>query len=197
VAWHAVRAFDAAGPLISRSRGSCVRFTSGSDLSPQGLALRSTSEEESASYRGCLPWRPLSTRQARCRFLARSCRPGMSAIRSLTGVDRTWRGQPNSVEIDPKPTSDQRNCLDWQQARLGFQLRTGPLTCGQNGDFHRFLIVKFPPATPSSGLSRASITFKVRCKQLLCGKMPLAAVFPTPAAWGKPVKSRSQRVLTW
>ena len=34
MAWHAVRAFDAAGPLISRSRGSCVRFTSGSDLSP-------------------------------------------------------------------------------------------------------------------------------------------------------------------
>ena len=29
-----VRAFDAAGPLISRSRSSCVRFTSGSDLSP-------------------------------------------------------------------------------------------------------------------------------------------------------------------
>jgi len=26
VAWHAVRAFDAAGPLISRSRGSCVRM---------------------------------------------------------------------------------------------------------------------------------------------------------------------------
>jgi hypothetical protein len=26
VAWHAVRAFDAAGPLISRSRGSCVRI---------------------------------------------------------------------------------------------------------------------------------------------------------------------------
>jgi hypothetical protein len=44
VAWHAVRAFDAAGPLISRSRGSCVRFTSGSDLSPScrpELALRS------------------------------------------------------------------------------------------------------------------------------------------------------------
>lgn len=31
MAWHAVRAFDAAGPLISRSRGSCVRFASGSD----------------------------------------------------------------------------------------------------------------------------------------------------------------------
>ena len=26
----------------------------------------------------------------------------MSAIRSLPGVNRTWRGQPNSVEIDPK-----------------------------------------------------------------------------------------------
>jgi hypothetical protein len=41
VAWHAVRPFDAAGPLISLSRGFCVRFTS--DLSPPaapGLALR-------------------------------------------------------------------------------------------------------------------------------------------------------------
>jgi hypothetical protein len=25
----------------------------------------------------------------------------MSAIRSLSGEDRTWRGQPNSVENDP------------------------------------------------------------------------------------------------
>jgi hypothetical protein len=29
----------------------------------------------------------------------------MSTIRSLTGVDRTWRGQPISVENDPEPTS--------------------------------------------------------------------------------------------
>jgi len=28
----------------------------------------------------------------------------MSAVRSLTGVNRTWRGQPNSVEIDPNRT---------------------------------------------------------------------------------------------
>ena len=44
MAWRTVRTFDAAGPLISRSRGSCVRFTGGSDLSPScrpELALRS------------------------------------------------------------------------------------------------------------------------------------------------------------
>src|SRR6266404_9692268 len=29
----------------------------------------------------------------------------MSAIRSLTGVDRTWHGLPISVAIDPKETS--------------------------------------------------------------------------------------------
>ncbi len=28
----------------------------------------------------------------------------MSAVRSLSGVNRTWRGQPNSVEIDPSRT---------------------------------------------------------------------------------------------
>jgi hypothetical protein len=34
----------------------------------------------------------------------------MSAIRSLTGVDRTWRGQPNSVEIDPTATFSEHDC---------------------------------------------------------------------------------------
>ena len=33
--------------------------------------------------------------------MARSCRSGMSAVWSLPGVNRTWRGEPNSVEIDP------------------------------------------------------------------------------------------------
>src|SRR5664279_47034 len=33
--------------------------------------------------------------------MARSCQFGMSAIRSLSGVDQTWRGHPSLVEIDP------------------------------------------------------------------------------------------------
>jgi hypothetical protein len=45
---------------------------------------------------------PLNRQHA---LMARTGPPAMSAIRSLTGVDRTWRRQPNSTEIDPKPTS--------------------------------------------------------------------------------------------
>ena len=40
------------------------------------------------------------------RLLARSCRSGMSDVWSLPEVNRTWRGEPNSVEIDPLQTSD-------------------------------------------------------------------------------------------
>jgi hypothetical protein len=32
--------------------------------------------------------------------------PAMSAVRALSGVNRTCRDQPISVEIDPKATSD-------------------------------------------------------------------------------------------
>ena len=35
---------------------------------------------------------------------ARTGLPEMSALRSLTGVDRTWLGQPISVEKDPLRT---------------------------------------------------------------------------------------------
>jgi hypothetical protein len=38
--------------------------------------------------------------------LARSSQSGMSAIRLLSGVNRTWRARPNSVEIDPTRTLD-------------------------------------------------------------------------------------------
>jgi hypothetical protein len=31
-------------------------------------------------------------------------RTGLSALRSLVGVDRTWRGMPDLVKNDPKPT---------------------------------------------------------------------------------------------
>src|SRR6267154_1503128 len=44
---------------------------------------------------------PLSRSQRLC-ALARSCRSGMSAIRSLPGVNRTSDGQPNSIENDPE-----------------------------------------------------------------------------------------------
>jgi hypothetical protein len=40
------------------------------------------------------------------RLLARSYPFGMSGILSLLGVNRTWRGQPNSVEMTLK-----RSCL--------------------------------------------------------------------------------------
>src|SRR5260370_42509785 len=33
--------------------------------------------------------------------LARNGRPARSAVRSLTGVTRTWCGKPNSVAFDP------------------------------------------------------------------------------------------------
>ena len=37
--------------------------------------------------------------------LARTGPPAMSAIRSLSGEDRTWRRQPSSVENDPTETT--------------------------------------------------------------------------------------------
>lgn len=39
-------------------------------------------------------------------FVARTRPSAMSAVWSLSGVNRTWRGQPNSVENDPKRTSE-------------------------------------------------------------------------------------------
>src|ERR1700676_997027 len=36
--------------------------------------------------------------------MARTRPPAMSAVWSLSGVNRTWRGQPNSVENDPTET---------------------------------------------------------------------------------------------
>jgi hypothetical protein len=36
--------------------------------------------------------------------LARTGPPAMSAVRSLSGEDRTWHGQPNSVANDPYAT---------------------------------------------------------------------------------------------
>ncbi len=44
----------------------------------------------------------------------------MSAVRSLTGVNRTWRGQPNSVEIDPNRTIP---LADFALGRLGCRRR--------------------------------------------------------------------------
>jgi len=46
---------------------------------------------------------------------------------SDVGCEPEVPAHSQSDAIDPKPTSDQRNCLDWQQARLGFQRRSGPL----------------------------------------------------------------------
>jgi hypothetical protein len=43
--------------------------------------------------------------------LARSGPPAMSAVRSLTGVDRTWDGLPISVAFDPKRKSPVRNTV--------------------------------------------------------------------------------------
>jgi len=37
-------------------------------------------------------------------LLARLRHAAMSAVRSLTWVDWTWRGQPDLVEIDPTAT---------------------------------------------------------------------------------------------
>jgi len=36
-----------------------------------------------------------------CRLLARSCRSGMSAVWSLSGVNQTWSERSNPVEIHP------------------------------------------------------------------------------------------------
>ena len=38
-----------------------------------------------------------------------SCQPGMSAIRSLSGVNRTWRRETNSVVNDPRLAFIQRH----------------------------------------------------------------------------------------
>jgi hypothetical protein len=42
--------------------------------------------------------------RAAARLLARSCKSGMSASWSLSGINRTWRGQPVSVAIAPVQT---------------------------------------------------------------------------------------------
>ena len=44
----------------------------------------------------------------RCRFLAQSGPSVMSAVRSLSGEYRTWRGQPNSVESALHPLAEVR-----------------------------------------------------------------------------------------
>ena len=43
---------------------------------------------------------PLAGSLDRCRLLAQTCRPGMSAMRSLSEVNRTLSEKPDSVEID-------------------------------------------------------------------------------------------------
>src|SRR5882757_4187127 len=46
---------------------------------------------------------PSNEKGGRFPLLARLRHPAMSALRSLTGGKRTWRGQPISVENDPIP----------------------------------------------------------------------------------------------
>jgi hypothetical protein len=54
---------------------------------------------------------------------ARTGPPAMSAIRSLTGVDRTWRRRRNSVEIDPSRSSASSQFASVTQPRGANPLR--------------------------------------------------------------------------
>ncbi len=56
-----------------------------------------------------LPKRTFST------LSARTGPPATSAIRSLPGVNRTWLGQPNSVEIDPDVWSGRALQVDFAE----------------------------------------------------------------------------------
>ena len=48
-------------------------------------------------------------------FLARSCQSGMSAIRSLPGVKRTWLDRPDSVAFDPSVWSGRALQVDFAE----------------------------------------------------------------------------------
>jgi len=54
--------------------------------------------------------------------------PAMSAVRSLSGVTRTWRGQPN-VFTQPRPVSDIRACENLTQIPR-------PLCCSRCRETH-------------------------------------------------------------
>ena len=47
--------------------------------------------------------------------MARSRRTETSALRSLLGVNRTWRGQPNFVENDPNVWSGRALQVDFSE----------------------------------------------------------------------------------
>ena len=51
-----------------------------------------------------------------CPSLARTGPPAMSALRSLSGVNRTWREMPNSVANDPQRTLCRRAALSTVQS---------------------------------------------------------------------------------
>src|SRR5262249_3422457 len=55
---------------------------------------------------------PCGKRSPRCGRLARSRRSGMSAVRSLSGVKRTWARHRGTVAHDPCETSAVKICCD-------------------------------------------------------------------------------------
>src|SRR5882672_3036857 len=57
--------------------------------------------QQKRPHRGCHS-APCSALGRSLPLLARTGLPAMSAVRSLLGVKRTWRGPSNSVENDPK-----------------------------------------------------------------------------------------------
>ena len=101
--------------MVTRSRGfagcspTAEMVGSIAKISPQKTPIDSLSEILSilkAAFNN-LPSSPRAEtlvqrgRRGNVSLLARTGPPARSAIRSLSGEDRTWRRQPNSVEIDP------------------------------------------------------------------------------------------------
>jgi hypothetical protein len=85
---------------------AAVPFTRlGSTGEPAGNGQPSTGRREAKEPVGC----GLRMLRSMSLLLARTGPPAMSAIRSLSGVNRTWHGHVISVAIDPKLTSTSSN----------------------------------------------------------------------------------------
>jgi len=70
--------------------------------------------------------------------VARSCQAGMSAVRSLTGVDRKWLAEGQNGAFDPNQTSISTRKRDtlrsrWVSNRTGESRNDGAKTCSEVG----------------------------------------------------------------
>ena len=100
----------------------------------------------------------------------------MSTGRSLTGADRTWRRQPNSVEIDPNRTLG-RSVVSLSQAFISIKFHGNPSTAV--GETIAGLPVEVPETTEASEMKKTVLALATAAT---IGVSALVA--PSPAqAW--------------